>query len=128
MRRVHAYTGSASSPGSTSPTPSSASSFCQGQATLAIRKRRTSSSPKAEAMKKTKSNSSAKPVSKAATQGKQRQTMQLVFQQQKAAINARMAALDPTDTLALEQINADCAILRTMAMNIRSQDATQLAH
>lgn len=51
--------------------------------------------------------------------------MQLVFQQQKAAINARMAALDPTDALALERINADCAILRTMAMNI--QDATQLA-
>ncbi|KAL8841513.1 MAG: hypothetical protein Q9170_000896 [Blastenia crenularia] len=127
MRRVHAYTGSASSPGSTSPTPSSASSY-QGQATLAIRKRRTSDSPKAEAMKKSKSNNSAKPMSSAVSQEKQRQSMQVVFQQQKAATNARMAALDPTDTLALEQINADCAILRTMAMNIRGQDPTRVAH
>ncbi|KAL8942884.1 MAG: hypothetical protein Q9216_001427 [Gyalolechia sp. 2 TL-2023] len=127
MRRVHAYTGSASSPGSTSPTPSSASSYCPGQATLALRKRRTSSPPRAEAMKKSKSNSSSKPITSIPSQGKQRQSMQLVFQQQKAAINARMAALDPTDALALEQINADCAILRTMAMNICSQDATQLA-
>ena len=130
MRRVHAYTGSASSPGSTSPTPSSTGSFCQvqAQATLAIRKRRTSGSPKAEAMKKTKSNNSARPSYSAASQGKQRQTMQLEFQQQKAAINARMAALDPTDTFALERINADCDMLWTMAMNIRTQDTTQVAH
>ncbi|KAL8656509.1 MAG: hypothetical protein Q9210_000224 [Variospora velana] len=128
MRRVHGYTGSASSPGSTSPTPSSASSFSQGQATLAIRKRRTSSPPKAEAMKKTKSNNSSKPVVSAVPQGRQRPSMQMIFQQHKAAINARMATLDPTDALGMEQIHADCAILRTMAMNIQSQNTSQLAN
>lgn len=128
MKRVHGYTGSASSPCSTSPTPSSASSFCQGQAMLAIRKRRTSSSPKAEAMKKTKSASSNKPVVNATSQGRQQQSMQMVFQQHKAAINARMATLDPTDTLAMEQLHADCAILRTMAMNIQGYNTSQLAH
>ncbi|KAL8974406.1 MAG: hypothetical protein Q9197_001343 [Variospora fuerteventurae] len=128
MRRVHGYTGSASSPGSTSPTPSSASSFSQGQATLAIRKRRTSSPPKAEALKKTKSNNSGKPVVSAVPQGRQRPSMQMIFQQHKAAINARMAALDPTDALGMEQIHADCAILRTMAMNIQSQNTSQLAN
>lgn len=128
MRRVHGYTGSASSPGSTSPTPSSASSFSQGQATLAMRKRRTSSPPKAEALKKTKSNSSSKPVVSTVTQGRQQPSMQMIFQQHKAAINARMAALDPTDALGMEQIHADCAILRTMAMNIQSQNTSQLAN
>ncbi|KAL9599592.1 MAG: hypothetical protein Q9219_003748 [cf. Caloplaca sp. 3 TL-2023] len=127
MRRVHAYTGSASSPGSTSPTPSSAAS-CQGQASVAIRKRRQSSSPKAEMMKKSKSNSSARPLNSVASQGKPSQTMQMVFQQQKAAIKARMEALHPTDTLALEQIYADYAILRTMAMDISSKDPTRPAH
>lgn len=128
MRRVHGYTGSASSPGSTSPTPSSASSFSQGQATLAVRKRRTSSPPKAEALKKTKSNNSSKPVVSTVPQGRQRPSMQMIFQQHKAAINARMAALDPTDALGMEQIHADCAILRTMAMNIQSQNTSQLAN
>lgn len=133
MRRVHGYTGSASSPGSTSPTPSSASSFCQGQATMALRKRRTSSPPRAEAMKKSKSNISSKAaVTAAASQCRQQQSMQMIFQQHKAAINARMAKLDPTDTMGLEQIHVDCEILRTMAMNIQGQDstttATQMAH
>lgn len=128
MRRVHGYTGSASSPGSTSPTPSSASSFSQGQATLAIRKRRTSSPPRAEAVKKIKTNNCSKPVASAVSQGRQRQSMQMIFQQHKAAINARMATLDPTDALGLEQMHADCAMLRTMAMNIQSQNSTtQLA-
>ncbi|KAL9013742.1 MAG: hypothetical protein Q9173_001586 [Seirophora scorigena] len=128
MRRVHGYTGSASSPGSTSPTPSSASSFSQGQATLAIRKRRTSSPPRAEAVKKIKTNNCSKPVVSAVSQGRQRQSMQMIFQQHKAAINARMATLDPTDALGLEQMHADCAMLRTMAMNIQSQNSTtQLA-
>lgn len=128
MRRVHGYTGSASPPGSTSPTPSSAGSFCQGQATLAIRKRRTSSPPKAEPMKKTKSNTSNKPVASAASRGRQRQSMQMVFQQHKAAINARMATLDPTNNLAMEQLNADYAMLRTMAVNIQSQNTTHSAY
>ncbi|KAL8770659.1 MAG: hypothetical protein Q9209_003727 [Squamulea sp. 1 TL-2023] len=128
MRRVHNYQGQTSSPGSTSPTPSSASSVCPGQSTLAIRKRRTSSSSKAEVMKKTKSNSSSKATSSAIMQGNQLQSMQLVWHQQKAALNARMAALDPADTAALKRINADCAILQTMAMNIQSQETAQLAH
>ncbi|KAL8910242.1 MAG: hypothetical protein Q9171_004443 [Xanthocarpia ochracea] len=128
MRRVHNHQGQASSPGSTSPTPSSASSVCPRQSTLAVRKRRTSSSSKAEAMKKTKSNSSAKAMTSATMQGHQLHSMQLVWHQQKAALNARMAALDPTDTAALERIHADCAMLRTMAMNIRSQETAQLAH
>ncbi|KAL8705904.1 MAG: hypothetical protein Q9201_001002 [Fulgogasparrea decipioides] len=125
MRRVHNYTGPSSPPGSTSPTPSSTSSYGQSQTTLAVRKRRTSGSAKAETMKKTKSNSSHKTGT---SQGKQLRSMQLVWHQQKAAINARMAALDPNDTLALEQINADCAILNTMAMNIRRQETIQTAH
>lgn len=130
MRRVHGYTGSASSPGSTSPTPSSAGSFCQGgQATMTVRKRRTSSPPRAEAMKKTKSNNSSRPVVTAASQGRRRQSMQMIFQQHKAALNARMATLDPTDTMGLEQIHIDCAMLRTVAMNIQGQETTtQMAH
>lgn len=39
-----------------------------------------------------------------------------------------MAFFDPTDTLGMEQINADCAMLRTMASNIQSQNTTQMAH
>ncbi|KAL8697991.1 MAG: hypothetical protein Q9224_002060 [Gallowayella concinna] len=128
MRRVHNHPGQASSPGSTSPTPSSTSSICPGQSTLAIRKRRTSCSSKTEAMKKTKSNSSNRTMGGASIQGHQLQSMQLVWHQQKAALNARMAALDPTDTAALERINADCAMLQTMAMDIRSQETAQLAH
>ncbi|KAL8815718.1 MAG: hypothetical protein Q9223_005171 [Gallowayella weberi] len=128
LRHEREAHGQASSPGSTSPTPSSTSSVCPGQATLAIRKRRTSSSSKAEVMKKTKSNSSNRTMAGASSQGHQLQSMQLVWHQQKAALNARMAALDPTDTAALERINADCAILQTMAMNIRSQETAQLAH
>ncbi|KAL8806516.1 MAG: hypothetical protein Q9182_001299 [Xanthomendoza sp. 2 TL-2023] len=113
---------------STSPTPSSTSSVCPGQSTLAIRKRRTSSSSKAEVMKKTKSNGSNRTMASASGQGHQLQSMQLVWHQQKAALNARMAALDPADTAALERINADCAMLQTMAMSIRSQETAQLAH
>ncbi|KAL8733896.1 MAG: hypothetical protein Q9166_001884 [cf. Caloplaca sp. 2 TL-2023] len=128
MKRVHNHQGQASSPGSTSPTPSSTSSVCPGQSTLAIRKRRTSGSSKAEAMKKTKSNSSNKPMVSAPVQGNQLQSMQLVWHQQKKALNARMAALDPADTAALQQINADCAMLQNMAMDIRSQETAQLAH
>lgn len=61
-------------------------------------------------------------------QGNQLQSMQLVWHQRKAALNARMAALDPTDTAALERINADCAMLQTMAMSMRSQETVQSAH
>ncbi|KAL8657173.1 MAG: hypothetical protein Q9226_002181 [Calogaya cf. arnoldii] len=128
MRRVHNHQAQASSPGSTSPTPSSASSVCPGPSTLTIRKRRTSSSSKAEAMKRTKSNNSTKLMTSVNMQGNQLQSMQMVWHQRKAALNARMAALDPTDTAALERINADCAMLQTMAMNMRSQETVRSAH
>lgn len=128
MRRVHNHPGQASSPGSTSPTPSSTSSVCPGQPTLAIRKRRTSNSSKAEAMKKTKSSGTSKPTANGPMHGQQLQSMQIVWHRQKAALNARMATVDPADTAALERINADCAMLQTMAMNIRGQETAQLAH
>lgn len=54
--------------------------------------------------------------------------MQVAWQQQKAAINARMAALDPSDTLAMQQIHADYAMLNTMAENIRRQETAPMAH
>ncbi|KAL8739514.1 MAG: hypothetical protein Q9190_007689 [Brigantiaea leucoxantha] len=134
MKRVHDYNEPASSTGSTSPTPSSTGSFYQGQATLAIRKRRPSSPVAVEAPKKAKSTTIPKSVAKASkgaapsSSGKQRQSMQRTFQEQKAAITARMAVLDPSDTLALEQINADYVVLHTMAMNIRRQGAAQLVN
>ena len=135
MKRVHDYTGPASSTGSTSPTPSSASSFCQGQATLAIGKRRPSSPPQSEPMKKTRSNISTKPAVKggkggasASIQGKQKPSIKQQWRQQLGAINARMASLDPSDTLGLEQINADYTILQTMAMKIRRQEASHYAN
>ncbi|KAL8709562.1 MAG: hypothetical protein Q9220_005654 [cf. Caloplaca sp. 1 TL-2023] len=119
MRRVHNYSGPASSPRSSSPT-SSVSSYCQGQTTLPVRKRRTSSNAKAEPMKKSKSNSSNKPVMTVASHGTQRQSMQVVWQQQKASINARMARLGPSDTSALKEIHADYAKLQSLAMNMRT--------
>ncbi|KAL8993679.1 MAG: hypothetical protein Q9169_006168 [Polycauliona sp. 2 TL-2023] len=128
MRRVHNHQGQASSPGSTSPTPSSASSVCPVQSTLTIRKRRTSSTSKAEAMKRTKSNNSTKAMKSTNMQGNQLQSMQSVWHQRKAALNARMAVLDPTDTATLERINADYAVLQSMAMNIRSQETVRSAH
>ena len=54
--------------------------------------------------------------------------MQLVWHQRKAALNARMAALDPTDTAALDRIKTDHAMLQNMAMKIRSQETVQSAH
>lgn len=67
-------------------------------------------------------------MTSATVQGGQLQSLQLVWHQRKAALNARMAALDPTDTAALESINADCALLQTMAMSMRNQETVQSAH
>lgn len=125
MKRVHNYTGPPSPPGSTSPTPSSTSSYCQGQTSLPPRKRRLSGSAKPETMKKTKSNSSHKA---SMSPSKRLPSMQVAWQQQKASINARMAALDPGDTLAMQQIHADYAMLNTMAENIRRQETAPMAH
>ncbi|KAL9612011.1 MAG: hypothetical protein Q9167_003377 [Letrouitia subvulpina] len=106
----------------------------EGHATLAIRKRRPSSPTQVEAPKKTRASTNPKPVAKTgktaapAASAKQRQAMQKVWQQQKAAISARMEILDPDDAHALEQIQTDYVALNTMAMNIRRQGAAQLVN
>ena len=131
MKRVHDYNGPASSSSSGSPTPSSASSF-HGNATLAIRKRRPSSPAQAEPMKKKNSSQGTKPVTKttkapATLSQNKRQSMQKMWQDQKAAIKARLESLDPNDAGAQEQMQADYAVLSTIGMNIRRQQAGQLA-
>ncbi|KAL8822221.1 MAG: hypothetical protein Q9191_007040 [Dirinaria sp. TL-2023a] len=134
MKRVHDYTGPASSSSSSSPTPSSTGSF-QATTTLAIRKRRPSSPSQGEPLKRTKSSTgNAQPVpkvTKAATtttlSQNKRQSMQKMWLEQKAAIKARLDSLDPNDAGATEQIQADYAILSTIGMNIRRQQASQLA-
>lgn len=133
MKRVHGHTGQASSSASSSPTPSSASSCHPGVATLAIRKRRPSSPTQVEPLKRTKSTTGTRAPSKATkaapvplSQGK-RQSMQKMWLEQKAAIKARLDSLDPNDAGASEQMTADYAVLQTIAMNIRRQEAGQLA-
>ena len=134
MKRVHAYSGPPSSNGSLSPTPSSASSHNQGTATLAFRKRRTSSTSLVDAPKRVKSTTGTKPLTKvpkglapSISQGRQRQSMQKLWQEQKAAIKNRLDYLDPSDISGSEQISADYAILHTIGINIRRQEAGQLA-
>ena len=138
MKRVHDYTGPGSSSSSNSPTPSTASSY-HGTATLAVRKRRPSSPMQVDVPKRAKSTIGTKataggkatvkttkgPVA-TSSQGK-RQTMQKMWYDQKAAIKARLDNLDPNDAPASEQINADYAVLQTIGMNIRLQEAGQLA-
>lgn len=133
MKRVHDYTGPASSSGSNSPTPSSASSCRPGVATLAIRKRRPSSPTQVEPPKRTRSTTGTQAPAKAPksstvtpSQGK-RQSMQKMWLEQKAAIKARLDSLDPNDAGASEQMAADYAILQTIGVNIRRQEAGQLA-
>lgn len=139
MKRVHDYTGPASSSSSSSsPTPSSTGSY-QAPTTLAIRKRRPSSPTQGEPLKRTKSSTgNAQPapkVTKATTttttttslSQNKRQSMQKMWLEQKAAIKARLDSLDPNDAGATEQIQADYAILSTIGMNIRRQQASQLA-
>lgn len=137
MKRVHDYTGPGSSNSSSSPTPSTASSF-HGTATLAVRKRRPSSPVQTDLPKRTRSTTGTKPATGKATmkatkapvppssQGK-RHSMQKMWYEQQAAIKARLEKLDPNDAPASEQINADFAVLQTIGMNIRLQEAGQLA-
>lgn len=135
MKRVHDYTGPASSTGSSSPTPSSASSFYQGIPS----KRRTSNTSQSEAPKRVKAGPCPKPSSKASSkasksiapatsQGKQRQTMDKEWHEKKAAIKAGLECLDPNDAMASEQINADCEVLRTIGLRIRRHEAGQLGN
>jgi len=53
--------------------------------------------------------------------------MQKMWLEQKAAIKARLDSLDPNDAGASEQMTADYAVLQTIAINIRRQEAGQLA-
>ena len=131
MKRVHDYTGPASSTGSSSPTPSSASSYYQGIPS----KRRTSSNSPSEPPKRARATPNAKASSKtsksiapATSQGKQRQTMDKEWHEIKAAIKSRLDCLDPNDSIAEEQINADCEVMRTVALRIRRLEASQLGN
>ncbi|SLM36071.1 Zinc finger, C2H2-like [Lasallia pustulata] len=132
MKRVHNYTGPPSSNGSSSPTPSSASSHYQDVTTSSIKKRRTSSSPQAQAPKRSKPTSGSKAQVKtgkgSSSQGKQQQSMQKQWDEQHAALKERLARLDPNDTLGMEQVGADYAILHTISLNMRRLSAGQLAN
>ena len=138
MKRVHDYTGSPSSSSSSSPTPSTASSV-HGTATLALGKRRPSSPMQVDPPKRTKSTTGNRPPigckvaikagktpAVASSQGK-RQSMQKMFYEQKAILAAQLERLDPNDAPASDQLHADCQILQTIGVNIRRQDAGQLA-
>lgn len=131
MKRVHEYTGQAYSTGSSSPTPSSASSFYQGVPS----KRRTSSSSQAEGQKRAKPSTNTKSSSKAGktitpstSQNKQRQRMDKLWHEKMAAIKAGLETLDPNDAHASDQINADIAVLQTIGINIRRHEASKLAN
>lgn len=63
----------------------------------------------------------------ASTSQVKRQSMQKMWYEQKAAIKARLDNLDPNDAPASDQINADYAVLQTIGMNIRRQEAGQIA-
>lgn len=132
MKRVHNYTGPPSSNGSSSPTPSSVSSHYQDVTALALKKRRTSSSPQAQAPKRSKPTSGSKAQVKSSkgssSQGKQQQSMQKQWDEQHAALKERLARLDPNDTLGMEQVGADYAILHTISLNMRRLSAGQLAN
>ena len=55
--------------------------------------------------------------------------MEKEWRDHQARLRHRMDCLqDPNDSLSLEQITADMAILRTIAMNIRRLRAGQLAN
>lgn len=128
MKRMHDYTAPAYSTGSSSPTPSSASSFYQGIPS----KRGPSSTSRKEGTKRTKPTANGKTQSKAAkaiapstTQRKQRQSMDKMFHEKKAAIAAGLESLDPKDIQASKQIHADYAVLQTIGMTIRGYEASE---
>ncbi|KAI9880524.1 MAG: hypothetical protein M1830_002564 [Pleopsidium flavum] len=136
MRRVHDYTGAPSSNGSASPALSSSSSQYQSTNGQAYRKRKTSAASdtqpprknKPAAMARSRSDMRRLPTS-SATQEKQLQNMEKEWRDHQARLRHRMDYLqDPNDSLSLEQITADMAVLRTIAMNIRRLRAGQLAN
>ena len=126
MKRVHDYTAPPSSTGSTSPTPSSASSQYHGKAALALRKRRTSNNSQASASKRTKATptvnkaTSKPPKTNLASQvQKRQQTMQKQWNERHAALKERVAVLDPTDTSGYELIRKDHEALSSLGEEIR---------
>ena len=133
MKRVHDYTGPLGSSGSTSPSPSSASSVGQGKANGTIRKRGTSNQPAAQQPKRTKSVVSAKANSKpirsqsGVPQGKSRYIIQKEWHEQHAALRERIDSLDPTDARGHEQIAADYALLNNIGINLRRLESGQIA-
>lgn len=54
--------------------------------------------------------------------------MEKQWHEQHAVLKERMARLDPNDTLGMEQIGADYAILHTISLNMRRLSAGQLAN
>ncbi len=136
MRRVHDYTGPPSSNGSASPALSSSSSQYQSTSGQAFRKRKTSAASdtqpprkrKAAAMARSRSDMRRLPTS-SATQDRQLHNMETEWREHQARLRLRMDCLqDPDDSLSFEQITADMAVLRTIAMNIRRLKAGQLAN
>lgn len=99
---------------------------------MALKKRRTSSSPQAQAPKRSKPTSGSKAQVKSSkgssSQGKQQQSMQKQWDEQHTALKERLARLDPNDTLGMEQVGADYAILHTISLNMRRLSAGQLAN
>ena len=132
MKRVHGFVGTPSSNGSISPTPSSGNSH-KGFSNMAFRKRRPSGVSEEEVPKRPKSITGHKAPPKvpkdssSSSATRQRKSMQL-WQEQKTAIKARLDCLNPDDALGAEQIRADYAILHTIGMNIRSQEAVLFAN
>lgn len=136
MKRMHDYVGPALSAGSSSPTPSSASSLYQG---IPSKRRRPSNVSQNEPTKRTKpkagtrANSKvAKPIAPASSQRKHRESMDKMFQEKmfhekKAALAASLENLDPKNVLASEQITADYNVLQTIGMTIRRQEASDFA-
>lgn len=131
MKRMHNYTGPAFSAGSSSPTPSSTSSLYHG---IPSKRRRPSNASQGEGTKRTKPKSSTRPSSKSAktiapasSHRKQRQTMDKMFHEKKAALALGLENLDPKDIRASEQLYADCAVLQTIGMTIRRQEASEFA-
>lgn len=131
MKRMHDYIGPALSAGSSSPTPSSTGSFYHG---IPSKRRRPSNASQNEETKRTKptastraSSKATKPIAPATSHRKPRQSMDKMFHEKKAAIAAGLENLDPKDIQASEQITADYAVLQTICMSIRRQEASAFA-
>ena len=152
MKRVHDYTGSTTSSGSGGSPPASSSVERHGSTSLPIRngKRRQPSPTQAEPMKRSRSNQMAPSGSKSSTvkstkashsaavaagypsssgssHHKHRQSLQKSFEQQKAALQAQVDNLQPYDPQGFREMTAHYHVLNTVAMDLRRQDARDVA-